>query len=113
PGSAASSAPRRGEDPSPVVRGGFHLDRYVASSRDFFGGATPPSGPSEERHGAVIADRREVAARTDRCSALDHLEIANEPARRREANRRHLGEGISTASFPMIKLPLYPRRAVD
>src|SRR6266487_1691235 len=77
--SSASSWPRSAEDVPPVGSGGFHLNRYAASICDFFGGATPSSGPSEERHGAVSADRREVAARTDRCSALDYLEIANEP----------------------------------
>jgi hypothetical protein len=88
--SSASSWPRRAENVSPVGSGGFHLERYAGSICDFFGGATPSFGPSEERHSAVIADCREVAARTDRCSALDYLEIANEPARRREADRCHV-----------------------
>ena len=40
----------------------------------------------------MIADRREVSARTNQCSAFDYLEIAGEPARRREADRCHLIE---------------------
>jgi len=40
----------------------------------------------------VIADRREVAARTDRRSTLDYLKIANQPARRHEADPRYLIE---------------------
>ena len=50
-----------------------------------------------------IADRREVAARTGRRSTLDYLEIANQPARRREADRCHFSEGdpeVWIASLP-------------
>ena len=103
--SSASSWPRRAEDASPVGSGRFHLNRYAASICDFFGGATPSSGASEERHRAVIADRREVSARTNRCSALDYLEIANEPARRREADRCHLIE-----ADPEIWIAALPRQ---
>jgi hypothetical protein len=76
----------------PVRSGGFDLDGYAASICDFFRGATPSSGPGEERHGVAIADRREVAARTERGSTLEYLEIANQPARRREADRCDLVE---------------------
>ena len=44
--------PRRRRFPSRSGR--FHLNRYAASICDFFGGAAPSSGASEERHRAVI-----------------------------------------------------------
>ena len=53
----------------------------------------------------VIADRCEVAARTDRRSTLEYLEIANQPARRREADRCHLIEGD-----PEVWIPSLPRQ---
>ena len=53
----------------------------------------------------AIADRREIAARTDRRSTLEYLHIADQPARRREADRCHLIEGD-----PEVWIPSLPRQ---